>query len=174
VAAYDSAVTLFADAHILKMWQHELTLIADSERTTPAVAGLAVRILHDRQVWDIGPVAAALSRALTPPAEPGPAGAFIESFLAGGAEVLLQDRRLLAALDDWLIGLDEESLVELLPALRRGFGDFSETGRKRILALVGPGLAEAERHAPSDASDVIDEAFQQALPLLRTILGIKA
>lgn len=173
IAAYDAALTLFGDAHLQTMWQRELALVAADAQAAPAVAGLALRLLHDRQAWDVAQVAAAFARALTPPAAPAAAGAFVESFLAGGAEVLVQDRPLLAALDGWLAGLDEPDFIELLPMLRRGFADFAPGGRQRILALAGSGkVAEAAAAAEIEAAP--GEAFERALPLLRTILGIEA
>lgn len=174
MASYDHAISLFGDGHLRDMWQRELALIAASERAAPAVSGLALRQLHNRQAWSVEAVAAALSRALTPPAPPAAAGPFVESFLAGSAEVLVQDQPLLAALDQWLSELDEESFIELLPVLRRGFADFAGTGRKRILQLVGSGAASITvENGRADASAPV-AAFEQALPLLRTILGIPA
>lgn len=173
MSAYDDALGLFGDTHLRAMWQGELAFIVRHQRAAPAVAGLALRLLHDRQAWPVDEVSAAFSRALTPPAAPAAAGAFIESFLAGSAEVLVQDRPLLAALDGWLAGLDETDFIELLPMLRRGFADFAPAGRQRILALIGTGQPVHERAAVA-AEEAPHEAFEQALPLLRTILGIEA
>src|SRR5690606_38116123 len=121
MSGYDHALGLFGDEHLVDMWRRELAAIVRHDRSAPAVAGLALRLLHDAQACPVEAVAASFSRALTPPAAPAAAGAFIESFLGGGAEVLVQDRPLLAALDSWLLELDEDSFVELLAILRRGF-----------------------------------------------------
>ena len=171
---YDRALGLFGDDTLSEIWDRELSAIASHDRCAAFVRGLALRMLHDRGVWPIEDVVTVLSRALTPPAPPADAGAFVESFLGGGAEVLLQDRPLLAAIDDWLMGLDEESLIELLPMLRRGFSDFAESGRQRILAALGRGEIAASDAAWSSGQDVSEAFSEQALPLLRTILGIKA
>ena len=173
MAGYDQALGLFGDGHIVEMWQRELAMIARHVRAAPAVAGLALRLLHDRQAWDVDTIAASFSRALTPPASPAEAGAFVESFLAGGADVLVQDRPLLAALDQWLIDLDDESFIELLPMLRRGFADFASSGRQRILNLVGSGRVADSAASKSASSEVSPEFIEKALPLLRTILGIE-
>ena len=108
----------------------------------------------------------------TPPAAPAAAGAFVESFLGGGAEVLVQDRALLATLDLWLLELEEQSFIELLPMLRRGFADFSGTGRQRILGIVGSGNPLEQTSAAGTGAEASPEFVEQALPLLRTILGI--
>lgn len=174
MSEYDRALTLFGDADLSEVWDRELAAIAGHDRCAASVRGLALRILHDRAVWPIEDVVAVLSRALTPPAPPSDAGAFVESFLAGGAEVLLQDRPLLGAIDAWLMALDEESLVELLPMLRRGFSGFAESGRQRILSALGKGeIAEQSGLNADAARDVSSEFTEQALPLLRAIMGIK-
>ena len=172
MAGYDHAVGLFGDEHLTGMWRREVAAIVRHERSAPAVAGLALRLLHDGQAWPVDEVAASFSRALTPPAAPAAAGAFVESFLGGGAEVLVQDRALLAALDLWLLELEEDNFIELLPMLRRGFADFSGTGRQRILGIVGSGNPVEQASAAGTGAEASSEFVEQALPLLRTILGI--
>ena len=87
--------------------------------------------------------------------------------------MLVQDRPLLAALDGWLVDLGEDDFIELLPMLRRAFADFAPSGRQRILALVG--TAQPLGEGTADTVDTgPNEAFERALPLLRTILGIEA
>ena len=172
MAGYDHAVGLFGDEHLTGMWRRELAAIVRHERSAPAVAGLTLRLLHDGQAWPVDEVAASFSRALTPPAAPAAAGAFVESFLGGGAEVLVQDRALLAALDLWLLELEEDNFIELLPMLRRGFADFSGSGRQRILGIVGSGNPLEQTSAAGTGAEASPEFVEQALPLLRTILGI--
>jgi Family of unknown function (DUF5682) len=172
MTGYDRALALHDEAHLTGMWHRELAAIVERDRSAPAVAGLALRLLHDGQVWEVERVAAGFSRALTPPAPPAAAGAFVESFLAGGAEVLIQDRPLLAALDTWLAELDGESFIELLPMLRRGFSGFAETGRQRILGLIGSGTITAASGPGAQYNDASPAFITDALPLLRSIMGI--
>jgi Family of unknown function (DUF5682) len=172
MGGYDRALALHDEEHLTEMWHRELAAIVQHDRSAPGVAGLALRLLHDGQVWAVEHVAASFSRALTPPSAPAAAGAFVESFLAGGAEVLIQDRPLLAALDAWLVELDDESFIELLPMLRRGFSDFAETGRVRILGIIGSGTIAAASGPGVQDDDASPAFIAQALPLLRTIMGI--
>ena len=172
MTGYDRALALHGEAHLTEMWHRELAAIVRHDRSAPGVAGLALRLLHDGQVWPVDDVAASFSRALTPPAAPAAAGAFVESFLAGGAEVLIQDRPLLAALDEWLCELDDESFIGLLPMLRRGFSGFADTGRQRILGIIGSGKIAAASGPGAAESDASPAFIAEALPLLRTILGI--
>jgi hypothetical protein len=55
---YDHDLGLFGDEHLTKMWRHELRTIVRHERSAPAVAGLALRLLHDCEAWPVDEVAA--------------------------------------------------------------------------------------------------------------------
>ncbi|HKR26364.1 MAG TPA: DUF5682 family protein, partial [Acidobacteriaceae bacterium] len=103
------------------------------------------------------------------------AGPFLESFLSGGSELLLQDQSLLDLVDDWLSTLAEEDFVEMLPLLRRSFSDFDSVARRRLLAQVTrePHTQKAAQVAAATSSALSDDAFARALPLLCKILGIE-
>jgi hypothetical protein len=116
-------------------------------------------------------VAAAFSRH-TVGRPPLLAGGFLESFLSGGAEIILQDRPLLHLVDAWLCELGEEDFTDALPLLRRSFTSFDGRARKRLLDEIGKGMRET---AGFDAveQDADSVAFGQALPLLSRILGME-
>lgn len=168
---YDEALALFGDAALNETWRRQLALMLDDDRVSPAVAGLALRRLHDLGIWDGPTVAAAFSRHVggRPARE---AGGFLESFLSGGADVLLQDGALLALLDAWLTELAEDEFVEALPLLRRSFAGFDAAPRKRLLAAIARG-PQTVAHAGGAVSPEADNpAFAAAVPLLFRILGI--
>lgn len=168
--AFDEALRLFADPSLLESWQLRLAQIIEDEQAAPQVAGLSLRRLHDLRIWDLSRVSAAFSRHTWSQA-PQRAGAFLENFLSGGSEVLLQDRPLLEIIDAWLCGLREEEFVESLPLLRRSFSAFDGVARRRVLAMITRGPQTETRHdlTPQESSD----AFARALPLLYRILGIE-
>ena len=166
--AYDEALGLFGDAALGEEWMRQLALMVDDDQVAAPVAGLALRRLHDAGGWDETAVAAAFSRHIAGET-PARAGAFVESFLAGSAEVLIQDGALLSLLDDWLCDLDEDSFVESLPLLRRALSGFESGGRRRLMARLKGGR-QTVTHAV--AADDENPAFDAALPLLRQILGL--
>jgi hypothetical protein len=158
--AYDEVLHLFGDETLIDSWRHQLTA---------RVVGLSLRRLHDMRTWDLEQVRSAFSlrtRGETPPR----AGAFIETFLAGGSEVLLQDQPLLELLDDWLCALAENDFVETLPLLRRSFSVFDAVARRRLMDRVAKG-AHQMTHAVIPSNGSSNEAFDRALPLLYQILG---
>jgi hypothetical protein len=87
---------------------------------------------------------------------------------------MLQDSVLFGLVDSWIEVQQEADFIEILPMLRRAFGGFGATQRRRFLAEVDKGQ-KAERLLPAGASATADNpGFQKALPLLFTILGLPA
>jgi hypothetical protein len=165
---YDEALGLFGDVALLDDWRRQLSLMVDDELCIAPVAGLSLRRLHDFGLWAETQVASAFSRHIVGET-PSRAGAFVESFLAGSAEVLIQDQTLLFLIDDWLCGLDDEVFTESLPLLRRALSGFDGVGRKRLMERIVGGRKEQAVIAVAVEDN---PAFERALPLLRQILGI--
>jgi Family of unknown function (DUF5682) len=167
---YDEALGLFGDDALLEAWRRELALMIDDDQTVAPIAGLCLRRLHDLRIWDEAAVADAFSRHMggRPPLL---AGAFLESFLSGGAEIMLQDHPLLDLVDSWLSRMNEAEFHEALPLLRRSFASFDSHAKKRLLAGLGKGVRET---VPADLANQSAEsaAFDRAAPLLLRILGL--
>ena len=168
--AFDEALGLFGDEALSGSWRHQLGLMVEDDQVVPAIAGLSLRRLHDLGIWSPAQVATAFSLH-TSGREPANAGAFLESFLSGGSEIILQDQPLLQLVDDWLCELSEEDFVESLPLLRRSFSGFDAVSRRRMLERIAQGRRE-ETSAGIDADEEDNPAFAAALPLLLKILGI--
>ena len=168
--AFDEALGLFGDEALSGSWRHQLGLMVEDDQVVPSVAGLSLRRLHDLGVWTPAQVATAFSLH-TSGREPANAGAFLESFLSGGSEIILQDQPLLQLVDEWLCELSEENFVESLPLLRRSFSGFDAVSRRRMLERIAQG--RREETSPGISVDAEDNpAFAAALPLLLKILGI--
>ncbi|WP_267553996.1 DUF5682 family protein [Rhizobium rhizogenes] len=166
--AYDEALGLFADVALLEEWRRQLALIVDDDQVVTPVVGFSLRRLHDLGLWDETQIAAAFSRKIIGETA-AKAGAFVEAFIAGAAEVLIQDQALLFLIDEWLCGLDEEVFVESLPLLRRALSGFDLIGRKRIMERIAGG--RTERSVAMETTEH-NPVFERALPLLKQILGM--
>jgi hypothetical protein len=167
---YDEALGLFGDETLLHSWRHQLGLMVDDDQVAAPVAGLSLRRLHDLRAWDLSAVAAAFSRHSSG-RDFESAGAFLESFLGGGAEILLQDLPLLHLIDSWLCELTEDEFIASLPLLRRSLGGFDSIARRRLMDVIGKGRHHASGVSETEAT-ADDGPFAEALPLLYTILGI--
>jgi hypothetical protein len=170
--AYDEALGLFENDALMETWRLQLALMMDDDQVAAPIAGLCLRRLHDLRIWEEEAVAAAFSRHMAgrPPVL---AGSFLESFLSGGAEIVLQDRPLLNLIDAWLCGFGEEDFIVALPLLRRSFTSLDAHARKRLLAGIGKGVQETTS-LDTVQQDADNPAFSRALPLLLRILGIGA
>jgi hypothetical protein len=167
--SYDEAIHLFADEALIDSWRQQLATMVNDDQIAAQVAGLSLRRLHDLRAWDPMQVASAFSLH-TQGETPQRAGAFLEHFLSGGSEVLVQDQPLLQLIDAWICELNEADFVESLPLLRRSFSGFDPVARKRLMDRI---LKGASQSTNIDAvSGNSSEAFERALPLLCQILGI--
>lgn len=168
--AYDEALLLFSDATLLESWRAQLARMVDDNEVVAPVAGLSLRRLHDLKVWELQDVIAAFSRH-TSGESPQRAGAFLESFLSGASEMLLQDQPLLRLLDAWMCELREDDFTDALPLLRRSFSSFDSVARRRLIELISQG-PESNTRDVAAANSAMSDIFAEALPLLYQILGI--
>ncbi len=167
-AGFDAALDLFGEAELVEGWCRTLTALAADALAAPAISGLAARRLYERSAASAEAIAATLARALSPANPPNAAALFLHGFFGESAEVILHDEAFFAIVDAWLAEPDEERFLEVLPMLRRAFSSFGAVERRRLIEQAGRQAAPAR-----SVSAVIDEeAFAQALPLLRLILGM--
>jgi hypothetical protein len=169
--AHDEALRRLGDAPLLSSWQAELGRIVEDSQVAPAIAGVSLRRLHEEKLWPLEQVAICFSFH-TIGENPQRAGAFLESFLGGGAEVLLADQPLLSLLDEWLCSLGEPDFIESLPLLCRAFGSFDSVARRRVRERV---LESGRKDGvPVPMTQALSSpGFEAALPLLFTILGFE-
>ena len=168
--AFDEALRLFGDDALTSSWREELGKIVDDDQVTSSIGGLSLRRLHDVRAWELERVAAEFARH-TGSRQPKESGAFLEGFLRGGSEVLLQDEPLLQLLDAWLCELSETDFTDSLPLLRRSMSSFDTVARRRVLEKIQRGRQQGTS-AASHLAPESNPAFETALPLLYKILGL--
>lgn len=167
--AYDQTLVSFADDTLLAAWRPELARMVEDEQCSAGVAGLSLRLIHDARAWQMAAVATAFSRRMSA-SDPKNAGGFLEGFLSGGSEVILQDQPLLNLMDEWICGLEEQDFVDALPLLRRSLSAFDSIGRRRLMENLKAQKKDAFIAATAAIED--NAAFAKALPLLYQILGM--
>jgi len=168
--AYDEALRLFGDDALTSSWRSELSKTVSDDQVAPSIAGLSLRRLHDVRALEPDKVASEFARH-TGSRQPKEAGDFLEGFLRGGSEVLLQDEPLLRLLDAWLCELSETDFTDSLPLLRRSMSDFDAVARRRVFEKVQRGRQQSTAAASQPATES-NPAFAAALPLLYRILGL--
>ena len=161
--AYDEALGLFSDESLSDAWRVQLGRMVEDDQVAASVAGLSLRRLHDLKSWQMTAVPAAFSRHMSGQ-EPQKAGAFLEGFLSGGSEVILQDQPLLQLMDAWICKLEEKDFVESLPLLRRSLSGFDSVSRRRLMETIKQAKRVESAQEPTPEGEE-NPAFMEALPL---------
>ncbi|MEU5836878.1 DUF5682 family protein [Streptomyces diacarni] len=128
-------------AGLLSGWRGMLRTLAGRDRIPGLLRGRCVRLLLDEGCLAGEEAERLMSLALSPGAPPGEAAAWVEGFLSGGGMLLVHDERLLALVDRWLTGVPAEAFTDVLPLLRRTFGQFESGVRRTLGELVRRGPA---------------------------------
>ncbi|WP_322098482.1 DUF5682 family protein [Nakamurella alba] len=127
------------------------------------LAGRIARVLIDRGVVPADEAARRLAARLSVGPTASDKARWIEGFLSGTGLLLVHDRDLLRVLDGWLTALDPLDFLEVLPLLRRTFGEFAAAERENIGAV----LADLDSEVRHDAGELPD--IGRAAAALRTV-----
>lgn len=168
----EDAVLRLGEEQYRAAWLRALAVLADMPSAHGLIAGRAVRILLDTGTIDNGETARRLGLGLSTASGPAYAAAWIEGFLHGSGQILIHDPALLGLIDAWLARLPEEIFLQLLPLLRRTFGQFARPERRSIGERVkreGAGTRAAVDGATADFDPARAEAV---LPLVAKLLGL--
>jgi len=172
LAELDRSLVVLDHAHLTSDWRRALLKLADDSACHPMLRGLAVRALHEQSVIPPEHTSGYLTRALSRAVPPLEAGLWLDGFLGRSGHVLLYDTVFAGLIDCWIGDIGEDDFTALLPMLRRAFSEIDRLERRRLLDLLGkpPQAAGsgAARQEPASA-----RAFEAALPLLLSILGIE-
>jgi hypothetical protein len=169
---FDTALPLVDDEHQRESWHVALAGLEADETSAALLRGFALRRRYDAGIRSDAEAAVRLSRALSPAVPTLVAGQWLEGFLNQSAQLLIHDGKLFALIDDWLMGVPEDGFVELLPVMRRAVGAFDAMERRRLLEKVKSGVHEEIAALTTPTQAGFPPAFEKALPLLKTILGI--
>lgn len=132
ISNHDAALHLLEEASLLKDWLAVSAVIMDHETAHPLLRGQATRLQRDAGNLDPGACALRLEFALSAGQDPLAAVSWISGFLSGSGTVIIHDTVLLSLLHGWLGSLTDEHFQQILPLLRRTFGQFTGPERGRI------------------------------------------
>ncbi|ASJ76177.1 DUF5682 family protein [Granulosicoccus antarcticus] len=166
---YAEALNTLQDNDMTQAFMRSLQAVANSEASSPEPKGCATRLLSDANELEKPAIATLFSYALSSGNEPADSAAWLEGFLSASGAILVHDTALLALVDDWLPTLTESGFVQILPLLRRTFGQFSRPERSQIGQVVQSKGLHASPVAGSVTAPSFDIDFEQALPALTTV-----
>ncbi|MBX9858321.1 MAG: hypothetical protein K2Y20_01880 [Sphingomonas sp.] len=142
----DGAIQLVAlDQEVAEAWHRALRQMLDHQQTTRVIAGVAARLLYAADLLTADDAAHLLVRMLSPGTPVADAAGFFDGFFDGAGQRLIHDSPLRAAVDGWLMTLDEADFTSNLPLFRRVFSALDKTERRRMMdALFGRSKSAAE------------------------------
>ena len=168
IDAVHAAVALLDEPAGRERWLAALARVIDRADVHGLLVGRLVRILRDAGRIEPAAASARLSRALSVGSSAAAKAAWVDGFFSGGGLLLVHDRELLALLDDWIVTLDEPEFVDVLPLLRRTFGQFAGSERRSIGERVRHGRT---RSRSADAG-LDPERAARAMATVATLLGV--
>jgi hypothetical protein len=156
------------EAHLVE-WRSVLLHLTDQAGLHGLLAGRCCRLLFDQAMLPADEVARRMGLALSPASEPSQAAAWLEGFLHGSGLLLLHNDALWQILDAWVVSLQTDTFVQLLPLLRRTFATFSTPERRQMGERVkrgsgvrgqGPGIGDQAKVDVMRANKVLPLAAQ--------------
>lgn len=171
IEAAHRGIALLDDEQLRAPWHTALAAVAADESLHGSVPGRANRLLLDAGGLEPAEAARRLSRRLSPGADAPASAAWLDGFLAGEALLLLHTDELLDTIDDWLVGVSEETFEDLLPLVRRTFARYQPAERRLIGEHVREGGTRDRAPQPSSAIDLARAA--PAVATVARLLGLE-
>lgn len=110
--------------------------LVHSYAVNPSASGLACGLLYLAQAVNDAEVAQIIGQRLSDSLEPEASAAFLTGFLEVNALVLVKNRAVVEALDQFLQAIEPDRFRNLLPTLRRAFSVLGATERRYLLENV--------------------------------------
>ena len=153
------------------VWLKALRQISGMANVHGTLSGLCVRILFDKNIFNISETAVQMQFALSRGSEPLRAAAWVEGFLNGSGLLLIHQAALWEILDTWVEEIEMERLKELLPVLRRTFSKFSPSERQKMMGLAQRNVSEIQLETPQYFAPFYDENLsKKVLATLQSFL----
>jgi hypothetical protein len=150
-------------------WLETLARLVDRRDLHGLLSGRITRLLMDAGMISRADAARRFAARLSIGVGPADKAAWVDGFLAGSGLVLVHDDELLAALDAWVTSLGPDEFVNVLPLLRRTFGEFSTGERSNIADQLKQLTTGVPRRTEADEIDP-----ERAAGAVRTVAEILA
>lgn len=173
LSATDYAVSTLDDGELNAMWYEFVQQVRNSSGTHPLLSGYAARILYDKGRISREEMGDTLSFYSSVGNAPSDVAYWFEGFLRASGSVLLLDDNLWQLVNGWLCGLSDANFRELLPVIRRTFGNFTTPERRKLGEKAKSFESDGPRPEVAVGSrSCHEEDASKVLPLLGRLLGI--
>jgi hypothetical protein len=154
-------------------WQGLLHRLIERESIHGLVRGRCCRLLLEQNQLSEEELQHLARLALSPVTPAPQATAWVEGVLSGGGVGMLHQNDLWRALDHWLIDLQPDVFVALLPLIRRAFAAFQKPELRRMGEKIKHLYdVTGQTQVVSNTSDLQQQRADQVLPVLAQILGV--
>jgi hypothetical protein len=167
----NSALRMLANEAYLEQWNTALQKLAVQRGVHGIVSGRANRLLFDGGQITVDEAAMRLGFALSSVGDAEESAAWAEGFLRESGLLLVLDSKLLAVIDEWIVGMSDERFEVSLPLIRRTFSTFAFGERRQIAEKISQGHIPATTKPTCEPEEFDDEAADAAMNLLEKILG---
>ena len=167
ILAVNRALGIINQADKEQQWAPTLDALSRLNGVAPLLAGLATRLLFDKNSGDASRAGKVMRFRLSRSQNPLEAAQWLEGFLFGSGLLLLHHAELWNTLDNWVRELPDDTFTALLPLLRRTFSQFEPPERQKMLDLAKNVTPHAGR---STAIDWDMDRATGVLALVRSIL----
>ena len=152
------------DEQAATLWNGALRSALATRSLPGLLAGRITRMLLDAGELDRDDAASRLSRALSQGTQAEEQTEWIEGFLAGDILLLSYDNTLLEVLNEWLARIGDQAFVDVLPALRRAFGQWPSPQKTDLARQI------RDLGSPTpDGNGPVEEAFDDVEAVLDTV-----
>lgn len=150
-------------------WTTVLWHIASAAVAAPFLRGTCCKLLYDARALPPEQLAVQFSQSLSLGNPPTVAVAWMEGFLSGAATVLLLDAQIWQLVHQWMVGLADDTFVQLLPLIRRTFSAYTPAERRKIAEKVKANRVASVSLTAHKGALQTDRA-QRVLPVLELLL----
>ncbi len=164
----NQALSLLNQKEHTALWLQSLVQLVQQPGTHELLRGVGTRLLFDKNIFNVTITGNLLQYVLSSASTPVEAAQWLEGFLQGSGLLLIHHQALWLVLNDWVSQLSKDHFENILPLLRRAFGDFTNSERQKILQKA----AQPNVPATVEQLDFELERAKKVLPTVKLLLGI--
>lgn len=173
IGQVNQAVQLNDKPEIDQIWMDALSKLLKKSGVNQLIKGCTCRLLLDAQYLSEEETDRQLYYSLSANNDPIEVAAWIEGFLKGSGMILIYDNKLWNLIYRWVVQIQEDVFMELLPILRRTFSKFEYAERRQIGEKAKAGIITDDYASTSNTAEELDEKrAEMVLPVLEMLMGI--
>lgn len=153
IAKTHNAFLLYEDEDILSNWFGCLKKIASLENSSSLINGFCINLLYESKQLSISEMNDYLNFNLNHKLDIQKTSFWIEGCFKNQGKVILYSSELFEILNSWILNLDYEIFIEILPLLRRTFSTWEDPIKRKILELI---MNKNQQNSSTEVIKILD------------------